>query len=588
MAGDFLDLSCYGYRIESELGANRGGGRVTYLAHDLDLNYKVVIKQFQFARLSGSWVDYDAYQREIEVLRGLQHPGVPRYLTSFQTEDGFCMVQEYKPAMSLAESRSFSPQDLRKIAVSVLEILVYLQNRIPPIIHRDIKPDNILIDDALNVYLVDFGFARIGDGEVGVSSVVKGTLGFMPPEQLFNRELTEASDLYGLGMTLICLLTRTKTDDIGQLVDISYKVKFKHLVPKLSQHWVNWLDKMVEPRDKDRFPNAKAALQALPDIAIHPPEVRLSQSELQLKAHRLGEVIHTDIIISNPVPDIVLSGRWSLQPDRNDGVRPLTDHPWIRIDPLEFSTNQVQCRVQVSTRQLIAGATYHRVLLLHTNAFPQEYSIPLTVETAALPVRSAQPAWIPLLLLLGFTVFTNRFLLSLAFSPSIAESNLPMVSFAYALGAALGFQSASWILSAAGATVGTWASGAAAMMMGASTLIAAWLLLGNITGSWSLLLAGLIPGMVGGWGIGLGIGATVEKLVSQKMAKVAATVNCLCVATLACGLSLGLTIGFHHTWLVGLLALNILVVISLTLNAPINYAKRVADFRKTERDRIQP
>ena len=51
---------------------------------------------------------------------------------------------------------------------------------------------------------MDFGFARIGDGEVGVSSVVKGTLGFMPPEQIFNRQLTEASDLYGLGMTLIC------------------------------------------------------------------------------------------------------------------------------------------------------------------------------------------------------------------------------------------------------------------------------------------------------------------------------------------------------------------------------------------------
>jgi putative transposase len=94
--------------------------------------------------------------------------------------------------------RSFAPDEIKQIATSVLEILVYLQNRIPPIIHRDIKPENILVDEQINVYLVDFGFARIGEGEVAMSSMVKGTLGFMAPEQLFNRQLTEASDLYGL------------------------------------------------------------------------------------------------------------------------------------------------------------------------------------------------------------------------------------------------------------------------------------------------------------------------------------------------------------------------------------------------------
>jgi len=64
--------------------------------------------------------------------------------------------------------------------------------------HRDIKPENVLVDrqEELKVYLVDFGFAHIGSGEVAASSVVKGTLGFMPPEQMFNRQLTEASDLY--------------------------------------------------------------------------------------------------------------------------------------------------------------------------------------------------------------------------------------------------------------------------------------------------------------------------------------------------------------------------------------------------------
>lgn len=83
------------------------------------------------------------------------------------------MVQEYKHALSLSVPRSFSPDEIKQIALSVLEILVYLQNRIPPIIHRDIKPENILVNDQINVTLVDFGFARIGEGFAHLISVVR-------------------------------------------------------------------------------------------------------------------------------------------------------------------------------------------------------------------------------------------------------------------------------------------------------------------------------------------------------------------------------------------------------------------------------
>lgn len=164
--GHLPDFSEYGYRLEKELGQNPAGGRVTYLATHLDSKQQVVIKQFQFARVGASWTDYDAYEREIQALKGLHHPGIPHYLDSIHTADGFCMVQEYKKAASLSIPRSFSPHDIRKIAVSVLEILIYLQNRVPPVIHRDIKPENILVDDhQLNVYLVDFGFARVGEAK---------------------------------------------------------------------------------------------------------------------------------------------------------------------------------------------------------------------------------------------------------------------------------------------------------------------------------------------------------------------------------------------------------------------------------------
>jgi len=272
----FPDFSPQGYQIVREIGQNRTSGRVTYLATKIKNQLPVVIKQFQFAQSGLSWSDYDTYEQEIQLLRRLNHPSIPWYLDSLETPSGFCLVQEYIPAPSLAEPRNFSREEIQQIAIAVLEVLVYLQQQNPPIIHRDLKPENILVNSHLlpdnspeiKVYLVDFGFARIGGGEVAVSSVVKGTLGFMPPEQLFNRQLTEASDLYGLGVTLICLLTQTKSTQIGNLVDDAYRIKFKHLAPKLNPKFASWLEKMVAPNIKNRYPNALTALKALQSISI--------------------------------------------------------------------------------------------------------------------------------------------------------------------------------------------------------------------------------------------------------------------------------------------------------------------------------
>ena len=96
------DYSNYGYQVTSELGHNRAGGRVTYLATEINAQRPVVVKQFQFAKTGSSWSEYQSYHREIQVLRQLDHPHIPRYLDSFQTGAGFCMVQEYKKAPSLA------------------------------------------------------------------------------------------------------------------------------------------------------------------------------------------------------------------------------------------------------------------------------------------------------------------------------------------------------------------------------------------------------------------------------------------------------------------------------------------------------
>src|SRR4028118_444035 len=268
----FPDFSNYGYQITRELGHNRAGGRVTYLATEINTKRSVVVKQFQFAQTGANWMEYQAYEQEIQILRSLDNPHIPRYLDSFPTASGFCMVQEYKKPNSLAASRQQTPQKTKQIAISVLEILKYLQNRVPPVIHRDLKPENILVDDRLNVSLVDFGFARIGGGEVAASSVVKGTLGFMPPEQMFNRQLTVASDLYSLGATLICLLIGINSTEIGSLMDDTGRINFKHRLLQLTPEFLDWLQKMVEPNFKHRYASADAALNALPLEVVQQPK----------------------------------------------------------------------------------------------------------------------------------------------------------------------------------------------------------------------------------------------------------------------------------------------------------------------------
>ena len=383
------DFSTHGYQIERELGYNSLGGRVTYLATKINTKNSVVIKQFQFAQLDSSWTEYEAYEQEIKVLQSLNHPGIPRYLDSFGTDSGFCMVQEYKNAES-AENRSFAPPDIKQIAIATLEILVYLQAQQPTIIHRDIKPENLLIDAELNVYLVDFGFARVGGGNIAASSVVKGTMGFMPPEQMFNRQLTEASDLYGLGATLICLLTGTKSVDVGNLIDANYSIHFRHLVPPLQQGWMNWLETMVAPRIQDRYKSAADALAVLKSLDVSGlPKVRSNRDMLELTATQSREIITGVIEISNPIPDTMLSGRWEVAPHPNDPPHTPYDHSYISFEPHKFESNNVACKIIVDTKHLLASQAYERYIILHTNSEPDTYKLKIKITTAPLPIPEA-------------------------------------------------------------------------------------------------------------------------------------------------------------------------------------------------------
>ncbi|ESA32402.1 serine threonine protein kinase [Leptolyngbya sp. Heron Island J] len=583
------NFSRYGFRIESELGVNRAGGRVTYLATHLKTKQRVVIKQFQFAK-SSDWAGYDALLQEGQVLKSLKHPGIPRYLGVFKSDDGFCMVQEYKRAKSLAEPRSFSPDAIRQIAISCLEILTYLQTRIPPIIHRDFKPANILVSDDLQVYLVDFGFARIGDGEVGMSSVVKGTLGFMPPEQIFNRQLTEASDLYGLGMTLICLLTNTPAHQVGKLVDVTYQVDFNQLKADLSCQWIAWLAKMVEPRLGERFANASVALENIPDHGLRQPQITLKQSTIELNANHRGELLTAAITLNNAVPETHLAGRWQVAPHSSDPNN-TNHHSWIQFSPTDFHGNDITTQIQIDTGKLMAGQTYQRTLLLKSNAQQSVYALNLNVQTAPMPLLTPKGTAYPLLMVLLVACWSTVWIVS-SLAPEY-DASIPGVSNGLSVlaifGTSLGLQIAGWLLHEARLK-----SPAARLItvIGAVgvALIAPLCLVLDITptdGITTAIIVGL--GAIGGSIVGATNGLTIDRFWQQGFQPKFAIGLSLLTGLLGTGLGLikGLTIS--NPWMTfGVIANGIGIGTMLTY-LPIRRAQAIALYRRNvERSLIRP
>ncbi len=255
------------YKIQRQL--REKPGQKTLLALDQQTHDLVVVKLLLF---NGGlkWEHFKLFEREAKILKELNHPAIPRYLDYFDVETnsgkGFALVQSYINASSLEEQvkagRTFTETELKEIAKEILAVLLYLHNRYPSIIHRDIKPGNILLTNRSGnsvgqVYLVDFGSVQAAASE-GATRTIVGTYGYMPPEQ-FGERAVPASDLYALGTTLIYLASGQHPADLPQK---TLKICFENYV-SLSNSFIDWLQWITEPSLEQRLASADHALQAL-------------------------------------------------------------------------------------------------------------------------------------------------------------------------------------------------------------------------------------------------------------------------------------------------------------------------------------
>ncbi len=310
------------YQVIRTLGA--GGFGETFLAEDsyMPSKRRCVVKQLRPIQNNPQIYQLvkERFQREAAILEELggATDQIPTLYAYFEAAGQFYLVQEWVEGDTLTarlqQQGLFSEKAIQELLLNLLPVLEYVHGKY--IIHRDIKPDNIIVRhrDGKPV-LIDFGAVRESMGTVvnsqglPTSSIVIGTPGYMSSEQATGRPVY-SSDLYSVGMTAIYLLTGRQPQQIEadpQTADIMWRQYAPHLSPMMA----DILDRAIAYHPRDRFPTARAMLDALQSIASPIPPTQ--------------PVFHQPPVVTVPPPTVPVSPR-PTEPPKTEPPKPETNH----------------------------------------------------------------------------------------------------------------------------------------------------------------------------------------------------------------------------------------------------------------------
>src|SRR5918998_1409634 len=197
----------------------QGGMGAVYVATDQRFHSTVALKEtfFDDPNLRR------AFEREAHLLNRLRHPALPKVSDHFLEDNGQFLVMEFIPGKDLAEllverGTAFPLADVLAWADELLDALDYLHTQEPPIVHRDIKPQNLKLTPRGHIVLLDFGLAKgmsmqLSRVSATASSVFGYSRNYAPLEQIQGAGTDTRSDLYSLGATLYHLLTGATPPD---------------------------------------------------------------------------------------------------------------------------------------------------------------------------------------------------------------------------------------------------------------------------------------------------------------------------------------------------------------------------------------
>ncbi len=147
---------------------------------------------------------------ENEILSTVSHDGLPDYVGKYENDKTVCVVRRYIEGESfdkVIRGKKFTPEETASFALKVCDILYYLHSCPRPVLHRDIKPGNIVMDEKGNVYLIDFGISRMIRDAEKKDTKIAATASYAPPEQFGFLPTDARSDIYALGVVLNEMLT---------------------------------------------------------------------------------------------------------------------------------------------------------------------------------------------------------------------------------------------------------------------------------------------------------------------------------------------------------------------------------------------
>lgn len=291
------------YLILEKVG--QGGMGAVYKASDTRLGQKpVAVKELSEAALSNPLDRQQArqsFEQEAQLLAKLSHPNLPRVTDHFSEAGKQYLVMDFidgKTLQALLDA-THGPLAVKQVvdwACQLCDVLDYLHGQQPPVIFRDLKPTNIMLDRDGKIKLIDFGIARHFKAGKTSDTTSFGTAGYAPPEQYGKGQTDARSDIYALGATLHHLLTgRDPADNPFNFTPL------RSLNPKVPEAVEHAVMKAVEQDAANRWQNAREMKQALtaPPPVPAPQPVAVAQTPATSPAYMAPA---SPVPVAVPVP----------------------------------------------------------------------------------------------------------------------------------------------------------------------------------------------------------------------------------------------------------------------------------------------
>lgn len=269
------------YLINQKVG--QGGMGAVYKVIDTQQGYQILaLKEMSGAALTEPLEKQRMvaqFEQEAQLLQQLNHHNLPFVTDKFSVEDRHYLVMEFVNGRTLQQMLDSGQGPFPEPLIiawtrQLCHVLGYLHSQNPPIIFRDIKPDNIMVTDSNQIKLIDFGIVRFFKPGKQKDTMALGTPGYAAPEQ-FNGQTTVQSDVYSLGVTLFYLLTNKEPQNFP-LFELP---PVRQLNPAVSAAMENVVMQATAQQTEERLANMQAMAAALPTSGMSINTVKENQSK---------------------------------------------------------------------------------------------------------------------------------------------------------------------------------------------------------------------------------------------------------------------------------------------------------------------